>query len=302
MAQHQLRSAILIIAFKRPELLQNLFESLESTGDLKSKNIVIIQQIGNEGVSDIIVNFQKKYTNTLVKRTDGSGKDSTENISFNRIEGLRICFDDIGAEYVIALEDDVQVASDIFEFTNFIMKKYWDIPRFRGINYGSHENYSQVSSRKYAKARFGLHGPASAITKKTWEKINTSKNIKRSQYIIFDGLFEYYMKTGFMITPENSRYIDLGYGGTHTPENSDNSYFSNLKTSFVGNQVVDKFVYELNHQQKFWQNDALVYKKRNNLKYQILYFANYRNDNFIFRRLERAIYRLFVLKKLTKVR
>lgn len=301
MSQHQLHSAILIIAFKRPELLQNLFESLELTGDLKSKNIVIIQQIGNESVSDIIANFQKKYTNTLVKRTNGSGKDSTENISFNRIEGLRICFDDIRAEYVVALEDDVQVASDIFEFTNFIMNKYWRVPRFRGINYGSHENYSQSSSRKYAKARFGLHGPASAITKHTWEKINTAKNIKRSKYIIFDALFEYYMKTGFMVTPENSRYIDLGYGGTHTPDNPHNSYFSKLKTSFVGNRVMSNFLYELNEDRKFSQNDALIYKRRNNLKYQALYFANYRNDIFIFRKLERAIYRLFVLKKFTKV-
>ena len=302
MAQFKLNSTILVIAFKRPGLLLNLFNSLESAGDLKSMSIVIVHQIGDEDVNRLIIDFQIKYPRTRVKKIDGSDKTSTENISYNRIEGLRICFEELRADYVIALEDDVQVASDILDFTEFTMRHHWEMPRFRGVNYGSHEIYADSSSRNYARVRYGIHGPASAITINTWRKIYTARNLKRSKYIIFDGLFEYYLKTGFMITPENSRYIDLGYGGTHTPDSPENPYFFKLKSSFVGNLVQNNFSYTFNEIQHSWRSDALIYNKRENFKFQILYLSNSRNDSFVFHKIERAIYRFFILKKFKKVK
>jgi hypothetical protein len=302
MVDTELRPVVLIITYMRPNLLLNLIESLEAAGELNMLDIVVIQQIGNEEVKKIVLNFKNKYKNVVVKSIDGSGKNSTENISFNRIEGLRICFEELRADYVIALEDDVQVASDIFEFTKFVMKAHWNKTGFRGVNYGSHELYSDNSSRNYSRVRYGIHGPASAITAKTWTEIYTAKNIKRSKYIIFDGLFEYYLKTGFMVTPENSRYIDLGYGGTHTSATADNPYFSKLKSSFVGNSIPKNPSYSFNEIEHSWRSDALIYKKWENFKYELLYFFNYRNDNFLFHMIERAIYRLLVLKKFTKVK
>ena len=301
MVHTELKPVVLIITYMRPNLLLNLFESLKSATDLNALDIVIIHQIGNDEVKNIILDFQQNYQKVVVKSIDGSGKNSTENISFNRIEGLRISFEELKADYVIALEDDVQVASDIFDFSTFIMNRYWAAPFFRGINYGSHEKYSDALSRNYAKVRFGIHGPASAITVKTWNKIYTAKNVMRSKYIIFDGLFEYYLKTGFMITPENSRYLDLGYSGTHTPDKN-NSYFLKLKESFVGDSVKSNFYYTMNEIKHSLRSDALIYKAKDNLLYGLISMANSRNDNVVFKKIERAMYRFFILKSLFKVK
>ena len=301
MAEKNLESSILIIAFNRPKLLSNLLNSLESAGDLSSKNIVIVQQIGNEDVKNVIFEFKNKYKNIIVKTVDGNGKTSTENISNNRLLGLNYCFDSLGSDYVIALEDDVQVSSDIFHFTSIIMKNTWDKVGFRGINYGSHEPFSNITSLNYSYVRYGIHGPASAITNKTWKKINTIKNQKRSKYIIFDALFEPYLKTGFMVTPENSRYLDLGYGGTHTPNVPNDPYFSKLKESFVENNIPQNAIYKFNQVSHSWRIDAISYNAKDNLKYKLLYFVNYKNDNFFFYKIERALYRLLILKSFTRL-
>jgi len=170
---HPFKFSILIIAFNRPQHLLQLFKSLEDYCSSEIPQIVIVHQVGNNDVELLISEFKLKNKNCMVLKFDGSEKSLISNISFNRIEGLKFCFDVINCDYVIALEDDVVVGSDILKFTEFIMNKYWNKRNFRGINYGSHEKYSIDTSRYFSQVRFGIQGPGSAI----------HKNLEKIKYI-----------------------------------------------------------------------------------------------------------------------
>jgi len=197
---------------------------------------VIVHQVGNRMTAKAIEDFLSRNSNSILIQINGSQRSSTENISFNRHLGLKFCFETLSAEYVVALEDDVEVSIDIFNFTKFVMRKYSKNRNFRGINYGSFEPHGDQSSLYYSKVRFGVHGPASTITKMTWKRLNVPRVREKLTRLLYDGVFEYFCKTGFMITPENSRFLDIGYNGTHTPGVSD-PYFHKMASSFVGGGV-----------------------------------------------------------------
>lgn len=139
---------------------------------------VIVQQQGNDAVSGLIQDFISRRENSFLLITNGSAKYVSANISFNRIAGYRFCFDKLGCEYVVALEDDVVISQDFFYFARFIMNKFYNDTHFRGVNFGSHEKYSSASVVNYQKIRFGIQGPASAITRRSWKKINTRHTLK----------------------------------------------------------------------------------------------------------------------------
>jgi hypothetical protein len=42
------------------------------------------------------------------------------------------------------------------------------------------------------------------------------------------------MKTGLSIAPNNSRYLDRGWTGTHTPSNPGDPYYLDISNSYVG--------------------------------------------------------------------
>jgi hypothetical protein len=302
MLNFELQYAILIIAYNRPKHLEKLFQSLEDYCLLESSQIVIVQQVGNTEVEHLIFKFKEKTKNCMVLTFDGSGKSLIANISFNRLSGYKFCFDILNCDYVIALEDDVVVGSDILDFTGFIMNKYWGKRNFRGINYGSHQGYSVTTQGFFSQVRFGIQGPGSAIHRNTWKRLNTPSNNLKSQYVLFDGVFEYFLKTGFMITPVNSRIMDNGHGGTHAPISSTDEHFVKLKNSFVNGFIDHRLNYILDNKNHSWTPDALVYRFNQNWKYKILNFLNYRNDIYFFYKLERAFYRLFILGKLFKVK
>lgn len=163
----ELKYAILIICYNRPRHLEKLFQSLEDYCLLESQQIVIVQQVGNIEVELLISKFREKTKKCMVLAFDGSQKSLIANISFNRLEGYKFCFNVLNYDYVIALEDDVVVGSDILYFTEFIMNKYLSKRNFRGINYGSHENYSDNTQGYFSQVRFGIQGPGSAIHRNT---------------------------------------------------------------------------------------------------------------------------------------
>lgn len=277
--------------------MQDLLLSIELALSGQTAKFVIVQQKGNDAVSALIQEFILRHKNSHLLLTDGSAKSVSANISFNRFYGYRFCFDELDCDYVIALEDDVVISSDFFFFTRYAASQYFDDKHFRGINYGSHEKYSSASVVKYQKIRFGIQGPASVITKPTWEKINSKYIQRKLETDLYDGAIEYFLKTGYMVTPECSRIIDQGVAGTHTSTNYDDPYFQLMRESFVEGvgAIGKKFVFE--EKGHCWRNDSISYNPRDNWKYLLLYFSNLRNRNWIFRKLERGLYKLFFVKE-----
>jgi hypothetical protein len=294
---YPLKSTLLIVAFNRPELLAKLFESFEKSENSQSQFVVIVHQEGNIRVKNQISLFQSRHKLVHVVQTEGVKGTTEANIAFNRFKGYDYCFNVLQSDYVIALEDDVIISSDVFKFTEFIMSEYWAEKHFRGINFGSYVKFTDATSRQYSKVRYGIHGPASAIHKKTWRQFNNSSVRIRAEDTHWDGAIEYFLKTGFMICPVNSRYLDFGYGGSHTLSSND-AYFVNLNESYIKNYVNDDFKYSLVKITIPWFVDMHLYRPNENWKYCLLYFVNLRNDKYFFFKLERLLYKVLILKRI----
>jgi hypothetical protein len=260
-----MKKSLVITAFDRPKLLEKCLESVFQQPTLGEYNIVVVQQKGDERVNQIIRQAEERFS-TLVC-TDGSGASTDAKITNNRILGLMIAFDFWKSDFVISIEDDVEIASDAFHFVEEMYKCYHEDSRFRGVNFGSKLHFNEERHNTYSRLRFGLHGPASMITSPTWKLLKPNRVLKNDS-IIFDAQIEFAIKSGFMVTPNASRYIDCGLVGSHTGKNPDLSYFDGLKRSFAKIHEVPDRYYEL---QEFhdWRDDCVNYKRGSNLLYDI---------------------------------
>jgi hypothetical protein len=206
---------------------------------------------------------------------DGSGRSKLENINKNRIIGLDYCFDILGVDYVVAIEDDVLCGYDALVFCQTMIECYRDDVHFRGVNLGSKEVYSEAYRFEYGLFRYGLFGQGSAVTKQTWAKIKQLNILSTLTEQGFDFLVEYYYKTGFVIMPRCSRYIDIGWNGTHAPNDPNHQYYQALKASWVGLKAFSLIEYRLSSFQFNWRTDCIKYRSFQNLRYAIK-FETYR--------------------------
>lgn len=257
-------NTLVITAFNRPALIRDCLESCSSLDGIDQYKIVMVHQKGNSDVERIISDYSHFFS-TLIS-TEPSGRNTDTFITNNRILGLYVGFEFWKSEFVVSVEEDVILAPDSLRFIEFAFEKNKSDSNFRGVNLGSKLPLLEVGPFSYSRLRFGMHGPASMITKETWKKINPQRIMKNSS-IIFDAQVEFALKTGFMITPNASRYIDQGVVGSHTTDKLDDHYFNGLKGSFVGDLKTSND-YFLENFQPNWRQDCVVYKVQDNLKYE----------------------------------
>ena len=112
------RGVILVLAYARSDLLNELFESIHKLIDVEKVSIVVVRQIGIDSV-DTTLHKWRELIEVLVE-TDGSADTAAENISKNRLAGYAVSFDSLGADWVMAVEDDVLLASDTVLFTKYL--------------------------------------------------------------------------------------------------------------------------------------------------------------------------------------
>jgi hypothetical protein len=207
--------------------------------------------------------FDIKYLSPL-------GENALQRINHNRIVGLTELFDNRGMDAVLAIEDDIEIAHDAVNFCMNSLDLYKNNRNFRGINLGSRiEKPNNADSlREYSLIRYGLHGQAGVITQNTWVQINRWRLLDNLDSG-FDAKIEQFLKTGFMVTPNHSRYLDRGFDvyATHAEKNPLHRDFVLNKKSFVGDQywpVPDKYILKQeNH--GVWRNDALEFNKSENI-------------------------------------
>ena len=162
-------------------------------------------------------------------------------------------------DWVIAIEDDVELASDAVEFVIKMHERYRNKKMYRGINLGSLENSDSAKISTYSRLSYGLHGQASAIPKKTWAKFNSCHAVYRSMTEPLDSLMENYLKRGYMITPNRSRFKDNGWNGTHAPKDPKDKYFSSIEQSWTGHDTKRVATYIHSDQRHSWRKDARVF-------------------------------------------
>ncbi len=260
-----------MITYDRPELFEKCLASVVAANNSLKLPIVVVRQKSKADYSKIFAKNINRI-NQLVE-VDGASRNVEQNINYNRIFGMEKVFEDFDCDYAITIEDDAIVKNSAFDFCFLAAKEFGLNSRFRGVNFGSRIPYAKDLEFTYSKLRFGCHGPASMVSRRVWKKCKLHGSAVKSGKIAWDGWVEAYLKTGFMITPNLSMYMDLGTSGTHTSDFTNDSYFADLQNSFM-DSIDDCSKIELSKQEHKWRSDSIAYKRFQDFEYRARYFVN----------------------------
>jgi hypothetical protein len=247
------RGAVLVVAFNRPNELRKCLSSIVSQTSLDCP-LVVFHQIGNESVKEVLDEYESKI-HKLVSFTR-LGETPLENINTNRILGYEYCFGFLKSDWVLGVEDDIELGADALKFVSEMFHLHHKKIFFRGVNLGSYEIEEQASLEGYSKLSYGLHGQAAAVSKRTWQHFSPKKLLNNAKTIPLDGAMENFLKTGYMVTPNRSRYLDNGWNGTHAPKDPNDSYFKKLRESWVGSEPFFVGTYQLQQMKHRWRSDC----------------------------------------------
>jgi hypothetical protein len=258
-------SLVLIVnAFSRAESLERCLASIRNSTTDFDVPILVIHQRGSLEVERILLDYSSLISQ--VRSVNGEGRTPLENINHNRLLGYQIAFNEYNADWVIAIEEDVVLSKDAISFVRFILGKYVKNRFFRGINFGSREPFSADLIETFSLLRYGMHGQGSVIGRRTWDFIVRREIEKKFSTHGFDSLIEQHLKFGFMVTPNLSRSLDTGWDGTHMPNDKNDSYFTEMRESFVGDIDVTPNYHQLNLLHR-WREDLEVYKLHKTLRF-----------------------------------
>lgn len=229
---------------------------------------IIIQDASQE---DLRVLNKHQSIITEISYIQSNGENVEELINSNRIRAWELPLIEREHQYVICLEDDVEVSPDIFDFTEQVLIQNAGSRNFWGINYGSFEKPEDLGS--YSRLRFGLHGPASLISSKSFKRFKMPRLQKFKGAIPWDAWVEPLMKTGFVITSNVSRYRDNGFNGTHATIQNHSRYFQKLNNSFEYNSPKAPLEYKNKDIEHKWRSDCLIYSNSGSIKWYFKYLA-----------------------------
>lgn len=258
MKKKNLKGLILVNVYSRDKEAKLCLNHISKANELLNLPILVVHQIGNKRVSQILKEYRNQIKHLI--EIDGDNLSALENINKNRILGYSIGFDWMNCDWVLAVEEDTLIARDSIFFVEQIMERYHKALLFRGINLGSRQPFQSNLLATYSLLRYGMHGQASAITRKTWEHFDKKVLLEKSASIPFDSQIENYLKLGFMVTPNLSRYIDIGWNGTHAPKDPNSKYYAELKNSWVKNLEVRNNIYFRKDISHTWREDVEIYK------------------------------------------
>ena len=259
-------NAIAVVAHSRADLLKECIQSILNADKQQLFKKVLVIQSGHTDVAKVVQHYEHVFD--VVIKVPGQMSSVIQNISFNRYLAMNVCFEILQAESVLNLEEDVVISSDTLNLILFSQKRYTRNKRFRGVNLGSLESSEYIRPDSYSKLRFGVHGPAFMITKRTWRKSGLTFLKKSGFNQLYDGYLEPFIKSGFMITPNLSRFLDKGVGGTHTPKSPKDPYFEGMARSFNQNQFAEQFThFDIHHS---WRYDAKKYSALHNSYFDLI--------------------------------
>jgi hypothetical protein len=264
---------ISIITHNRPALLEKTIKSVLNAVKNRDVLIYIVWQDPKDETVEYTRQVLNRYSSTLAKITilQKTSTSPEKNIDAARLEALTIAFQDPLVKYAVVFEDDVCVSSDILGFVDSVIHNESKNRYFRGINFGSKEENFSICG--YSRIRYGIHGPASVISRRTWKNSGLANSKSKLLPRTWDGYIESYLKTGFMVTPNISRYIDFGTRGTHSSGNNED-YFLGLQKSFsvLEKSEIINLIY--GHQQvtHMWRHDSKKYSVLANPYYALKHY------------------------------
>ena len=270
---------IAVICFDRPALTKKCLESVFAAAHIEDFHKILIFQKGNEEVKHLLESYKDSFN--VIVEVERTG-NSTQNINSNRYLAYSIAFDNLYSEFLIVVEDDVQISFDSLFFADKVYCQHRNDKKFRAFNFGSGVERSNSLTNSYSKVRYSLQGPASLLTRKSWESFDKKVLEKKSQYEIFDGTFETYIQSGFVIMPNNSRYIDNGYNGTHALSYESTDYFRKLEKSWLGLEEIELIQPVMKNIDLNWRKDCKIYNRFHNPYFFLRNFFVFNREKFPF--------------------
>ena len=263
--ESSISKSIVIFSYARADLLRECIQSVLLASGSEEWKKVLVWQEGHPEVYAVVEKFRSEFD--LVVLIKPQYATALGNINQNRIIGSTICFDSLGSDYVLGIEEDSMIGFDALVFIDDMVKRYGNSSAFRGVNLGSLEKTALSELGDFSLVRFGLHGQGGVLTKETWEKIDLQKLLKNISAEGWDSRIEYVTKSGFMVTPNASRLLDRGWVGTHAPTDPDHPYFSKMRESWVGTNQFEIPRYRLRNIRHSWRKDAVLYRKRDSIPF-----------------------------------
>jgi len=261
--------SIVISCFSRAELLDICLKAVTTAENFDQFNLIVLHQKGHPAVLEILEKYEAEIDFRLVINSQLT--TPLENINWNRLTTYRFSFDVLQSEFTLGIEEDVEISKDALTFLIDTHNRYRKSRKYRGANLGSVA--LNGSSKAYNLMRYGLHGQAGTITRKTWNALPIKIIEGRLRKFPLDAMFEAYLKTGFMVTPVRSKYIDRGWGGTHAPKDPDDSHYKMLQDSFQNESSCSYSVSTLDPLPN-WRDDCKVYSAKRNQPYFFIYFLS----------------------------
>lgn len=275
------KGAIVVFAYSRDQLLDELLECINELQQGKKLPLILVKQDGFEAVDEVIKKWRNQI-NILIE-SDGSAETVAQNISRNRILGYSSAFISLDVDWVLAIEDDVILANDTLMLVEHLINKYLLDKDFRGINLGSRIPYSLENHNTYCKTRYGIYGQASVITKLSWKRMNKFGILKEALNGHWDAAMESFVKTGYMVAPNNSRYIDRGWDGTHMSSDPNDSYYQDLRASFVPKETKISEIYKEFDTGYWWRKDLRKFKSWQSFYYWIIFLLRHPRSISLYR-------------------
>lgn len=269
------RYSIVVSCFSRADLLDTCLKSITTAEEFELFNLIVVHQVGHQAVSEVL----EKYKNEIDFKLEVNSQLPTPlaNINWNRMVSYQIAFESLNSEFALGIEEDVEISSDALDFAIWAHQNYKDKKDYRGVNLGSIAKNGDSSN--YNLLRYGLHGQAGTITKETWHSLPHRLLKKRLLSHPLDGMFESYLKTGFMVTPVRSKYVDRGWGGTHAPSDPSHKHYANVLDSFLSGTTL-KYLESAYSPTPNWRTDCRIYQKRLNFIYRVLNLINLAGLNY----------------------
>jgi hypothetical protein len=248
------RGSITVAAFSRHVELDKCLKAIDVARGERKIQLIVVHQLGYPEVSKVIENWRTRI-NVLVS-TDSQGTSPLSNINMNALLCREIAFKWLRSDWSLGVEEDTEIAPDALSFIEFAYEKYRKNLFFRGVNLGSKEVFQANMEFSYNLVSYGIQGQASMITSRTWRHFNGNKlrgNVNKSG---LDSMMEHYVKSGFMCTPHNSRYLDNGWNGTHASTDPNDEYYVSLRKSFTHVTSNSESNYKRSKFQICWREDA----------------------------------------------
>jgi len=280
------RKYILVATYNRPKSLDKLICSLFQCADFHEYMLVVTYHEEISEVRNYLL--QSGLDNLISIPVFGKNRSPLENININRIFGYKYCFEMLGADFVVGLEDDVEVGYDTLRFAEAMIDKYRSDPEFRCVNLGSRQPFNEELKFSYGKFRYGIFGQGSCIARQQYFKEKEHHLYKWNYGMGLDSMLEPYYKSGFVVMPFVSRYINDGRGGTHAPEDPNDEYYKDLESSFVGTDGFEIEPYFRIQSSFKWREDCIPYFGDHNRFYRYK-FTRFKIRNIYLRKLKSLV-------------